>query len=468
MPPASTTLTATARLKIVKPVDGDWDALGRVFRALRAPAHRVLNAVVRELELNGPGEWWAPTDGDVKADRERCHPRTASYRIAGSIWRQERADAAARVAKKKPYAGDEAIAVLEPSSSVQLGLAGAAYARQQKFSKERWKGSMSLPSFKGGSPIYVAGQGVSLRAEDGAAILDMNLLVGGRTRVIVQACDGSGFAKLRTLLDAPDQIGDIRIIEDDRGHGGWFAFVSYSFAKPTPRHGGTMALHRGISCFLSAAVARSDENKQNAYTTILETGGDILKHKQGYTARRRDLGKQGRQLGAGAKGHGIARREERVTRLEDSEARWVKTKCQETAAHAIRLALKYGVSRILVEDWTNPAKDGAPELGAHVEYMVRSFPLAQLLTSIEWAAQKSGITVERMRTDNNSRDCPHCGHRHDQSQHGTFTCEKCELKRSADVVFAWNMLLRDGKAPGIAEANEATKRAVKKLRGKAA
>ncbi len=211
------------------------------------------------------------------------------------------------------------------------------------------------------------------------------------------------------------------------------------------------------------AVARSVEEVKDAYTTILETGEDIVRHKAGYTARRRSLGRQGRQLGAGAKGHGVDRRMERVTSLEDVEARWVRSKCQETAAHTIKIALAKGVSRILIEDWTNPAKDGAPELGEHVERLVRSFPLAQLRESIEWAAQKAGIAVDAVRTDNNSRDCPNCGHRHNHAQHGMFTCEKCELKRNADVIFAWNMLRKDGKKPGIDEANQAMQCAVTKL-----
>jgi len=457
-------LTATVRLKVVKPLDGDWDAIGRILRALRAPAHRVLNAVVRELEVKGPGEWWAPTPADMKAQREHCHPRTASYRIAGEFWRREIAEAAARIEKKKPYAGDEAIVACVPSSAVQLGLAGAAFARWQKFWKEKWKGTMSLPSFRGGSPIYVAGQGVELHTKDGNAVLDLNLVTGGRTRLVVQACDGSGFAHLRRLLDASDQIGDVRLVEDSRGKGGWFAMVAYSFPKPEAQPGVTMAVHRGIKTFLAVAIARSDEQRRDAYTTILETGEDILRHKQAYTARRRSLGRQGRQLGAGAKGHGVDRRHERITRLEDAEARWVRSKCQETAAHLIRLARAKGVGRILIEDWTNPAKDGAPELGEYIEYLVRSFPLAQLRECIEWAAKKAGITVEFVRTDHNARDCPACGHRHEHSQYGMFRCEKCELERNADVIFAWNMLRRTAMVPGIHEANEASNRAAKRLR----
>jgi transposase len=122
-----------------------------------------------------------------------------------------------------------------------------------------------------------------------------------------------------------------------------------------------------------------------------------------------------------------------------------------------------GATTILLEDWSNPAKDGAPELSEHVEYMVRSFPFAQLRETIEWGAKKRGYTVEVRSTNNNSRDCPSCGHQHDRAQSGTFACEACEFERSADVVFAWNMLRAAGHLAPIREANLAAIQAKKAL-----
>ena len=413
------TYTATARLRIVKPADGEWDALGRTLRALRAPLHRVLNATVRELEVERhSAPWWAPTDADRAEGRRICHPRTASYRLVGQFWQREREDAAARIAKGKPYRGDDAIAEIEPSSAAQLGAAGAAYARWQKFRKDAWKGATSLPSFKGNSPIYVASssKAVQLSARDGDVILEVRLATGGKARMIVQACDGSGFARLRHLLDGTAKLGDVRLIEDDDrtlGKRQWFAFLAFTMPVPERETGRTVAVHRGLRSFLTIAIARSGETARDGHSEILESGGDVLAHKAAYSARRRSLGRHKRELGAGAKGHGKARREEHITRLEGAEANWVKSKCQEVAAQLFRRMDRMGATHILLEDWGNPAKDGAPELGEHVEYLVRSFPLAQLRETIEWGAKKRGYTTQIVATDQNSRDCPACGHRHD-------------------------------------------------------
>lgn len=458
------TFTATARLRIVKPLDGDWDALGRTLRALRAPLHRVLNAVVRELEVaRTSAPWWAPTAGDIAEGRRVCHPRTAAYRLASHFWQEERRLATERLQKSKAYAGDDAIAATEPSSAAVLGAAGAAFARWQKFVKtDKWKGSSSLPSFRGGSPIYVASssKAVQLHAQDGQAVLEVRL-TDGRTRLAVQACDGSGFARLKHLLDGTAKVGDVRLIEDtDRvGKRQWFAFLSFTMPVPKVETGRTVAVHRGMRNMLAIAIARSATDKRDAHTEILETGEDIARHKAGYAARRRSLGQQKRQLGAGAKGHGKSRREEHITRLEDAEARYVKSKCQEIAAHLFRRMERLGATRIMLEDWTNPAKDGAPELGEHVERLVRQWPFAQMRETIEWGAKKRGYAVEIVATDGNSRDCPACGHQHDAAQPGPlFRCAKCMLERSVDVVFAWNMLRRDGKDAPLAEANAALKK----------
>ena len=506
------TITETVKLKIVCAENMPWSDLGAMLRALRAPLHRVINATIRELELAGGGPWWdkptprvykkaesepivaaaTGTDGDDTGGTS-CSPRTASYRMVSHFWAEEREAARARVAKKKFYPGDEQIAEFEPTGGgLVLGLAGEAFSKWStydspgksagggKCAAAKWSGKTSLPSAKQGQPICIAGQGVKFYAHDGVAVLDVSLVTSGRTQLVVQACDGSGFARLRRLLDAPDRIGSVKLIEkkatgsvrvtDEKTAARkscWLAYVSFSSPKPEQKSGLTMAVHRGVTKFLTVAVQRSAKGAMDAYATVLETGEDILKHKAAYAARRRSLGQQGRQLGAGAKGHGVDRRMERVTRLEDAEARWVLSKCQETAAHMVKLARAKGVGRLLLEDWNNPAQNGAPELGKRLEYLVRSFPMAQLRSCIEWAAKKEGLLVDIVPTDYNSRDCPACGHRHNAAHVGTFHCAnpKCELERDVDVVFAWNMLLRDGKEPGVKEHNQKIKQTKKLIGG---
>jgi len=458
-------LTGVVKAAIVKPLgDVTWEQFGSLLRALRAPLHRVLNGVVRELEVPhyDREDWWA----DPKDAAGLASPRTAAYRIAGTVWREECEAAAERVARKKEYPLDRVIAEHRPSSAAQLGAASIAFTRWKKFDKDRWRGETSLPSFKKESPIYLFNAGVQLRAEDGQYIASL-ALSGERIEVVLGVDGGHEHAKIAKILSGAARSGDGKIILVTDRHSKkpkWMLYLSMSWPAPERQEGRTMALHRGIKSFLSCAIQRSDTGAKDAFSAILETGEDLLRHKEAYSARRRSLGKQLRQLGAGARAHGKGRRYEAVTRIEDAEARWIRSKCQEVAAHACRLGEHKGVTRLLLEDWTNPARDGAPHLGEHIEYVIRSFPFAQLRESIEWAAKKRGWVVEIVKTDYNSRDCPNCGHRHDAAQVDTFRCANCMLERNVDIIFAWNMLARDGKTPGIEEAKQATKRVRGRMR----
>jgi len=441
-------VTATLRLEIVKPLELSWDELGRMFRALRAPLHRVLNGAVTELEVGERSSKYA--EGNTGGpDGLPLSPRTDSYRLTRDLWIAEREAARDRMSRGKGYTGDDAIVEIEPSSVTVLGLSGIAFARWQKWRKESWRGTQSIPSFKSGGPIYVASgrDNITITPSDGLSVLDVKLTKGPRVQMVVRPYGGAGFADLRHILDGEAKLGDLRIVEDDRGgKRKWQALVSYTYERESVASGRTMALHRGVKCFLTAAVAKSEDGRE-AWTRILETGDDIIRHKEAYRARRRSLGQQGRQLGAGAKGHGVDRRHERITRLEDAEARWVRSKCQEVAAHAMRDATQRGVSKILIEDWTNPVASKPVGENEHMDFYVRSFPLAQLRECIEWAAKRRGIEVVVVKTDYNSRTCPACGHVHETppvKHDRLFLCSSCKLERPVDVVASWNMLRRAG------------------------
>jgi transposase len=363
------------------------------------------------------------------------------------------------MASKKGYPLDKTIVEMAPSSALQLGAASVAFARWKKFDKERWKGTMSLPSFGNDSPIYISGAGVNVRVEDGRYIAALNLIEKAPRIEMSLALDGgSVHAHMRRVILGEAKLGDAKIIYVERKKK-WMLLMSVTWQAPAITPGRTMALHRGIRSFLTLAIARgNDPKKHDARTMILETGEDVVRHKQAYTARRRSLGQQRRQQGQGAHGHGIARAMQPITRLEDAEARWVRSKCQEIASHACKMGESYGVTRVLLEDWTNPAKDGAPELGEHVERLVRTFPFRQLRDAIEWAARKRGWTIVLVKGAGESRDCPNCGHTNEVTKSDLFRCKSCQLERPVDYIAVWNLLVRDGKTAGIAETTELIKR----------
>lgn len=456
------TWTQTLRFEVVKPLgERTWDQLGDMLRAFRAPLHRAMNAAITEIEL-------------TKARGDETHPQTVAYRTLGVAWKAEIEAARERVSKGKPYRGDEQIVAHEPGSSLQLGAASQVYTRWQRWNKERWRGTMVMPTFRGGSPVYVASSSnaVRLRAQDGSLVLSLRMLAGrsGPVDLVVRPYGGSGFADARRLidgLDAPEdapsgvKLGDCRLqyLEPKRSgdHGSWQALVSWTRPDaPALASGRTMALRRGITMFLVAATGSTESREARTWS---ETGDDVVAHKLAYQARRRSLGRQSRQLGTGAHGHGKARRFEHVTRLEDAEARWVQNKCREVAARAVKFAIVHGCSRILLEDWQSmPTPDGA---------RVTSWPYAQLKECIDWTARKHGLTIEEVATAYNARTCPLCGEVNEESM-AMFRCGNpgCRLERPRELVAAWNMLIA-ARSEGPRHPHNDMKRAARRARGKA-
>jgi transposase len=506
-------LTYTLSARIVKPLDGDWDALGSTLRALKAPLHRVLNVALSRVELascfvkegqtapqiaqhfNLPPETiQAPQPRQTQNGKKKreVNPQTVAfqqtlcYRFVCAAWEEERKRAAEKrketeeklnvaTSKLLHAKGDEAkkeganqvqalnralhhfqaLAETHPSSSVLLGASSHVMDRWKKWDKERWRGTMTLPTFKKDPPIYLSSSShaIVLKPVDGNAVLNLKVSKG-TTRVVIGVDGGSAHATLRHLLQNPEDVGDAKLVYR-RDKRTWEVRLTHTlFAR---EHGGTrtMAVHRGMGSLLTIAVARSHKNTKDAETKILEDGADILQHKKAYTARRRSLSQQGKQLGKGAKGHGVERRQERVTRLEDSEQRYVRTKCQEASAHLLKLAVRRGVGRILIEDWT------APDEGTG--WFIRNWPWAQLLTCILWSAKKEGVTLEVAK--GSCWKCPVCGSDGTLiKDNTTFLCNECRLERNRDVIYAWNMLVSDGKEAPVEEANKAEQKIVRKLK----
>jgi hypothetical protein len=456
------TYYATIRAEIVKPLGTDWDTLGRQLRSLSMPLHRVYNKAISELELMHTGRLLGLEDGNE---------RTILYQLVRDYWRIEREAAEDRVASGKSYHGDEDIATIAPASSAVLGAANAVWSKWKRYDDVRWKGTATLSTFGKGQPIEISSSSEAVRVsiEDGAIVLDLRLVADApHTRLVIRPNGGAHYGELRRAAADPNLIGNCKLIyEKARGSGDrhekWQALIAVQRTARPVTGKSVMAIHRGLRTFLVAAIAGDD--RKDALTMVLADGGDIVEHKRAYAARRASVGRHQRERGSGARGHGQDRRFEAVTRLKDKESNWVKTKCQQLAARVMHLAKKRGIAKILVEDWSNPARDGALGLDEHVEKLVRQFPLGALKDSIAWAAKGAGIEFSEVPTCGNSKRCPNCGHAHVVAQHPIFECEKCQLKRPVEMTFPWNMLVDHAGASGK-ELVKANNRAIKRARGR--
>lgn len=501
-------IVRTLRAEVVRPVDMSWDDGGAILRALSGPLHRVLNKAITDLELAvAAGGTLEVQDG--RTGKTKVVSRLAyAYNQIKRHWADERRRAAEAIPKFEALATQAAEALsrarsavetpglteeelkeaekqarkreselaaaqrtvatlqaqstLEPTSKVLNQVTAVLMARWKKWNELRWSGEMTLPTFSRRSPIYVRDEGVRLYKEGRHPVLELKLVVDPNVIRLGLRVDGAGaHAQLNELLENPDNVRSAQVCQNS--HGAWSVRIAFREAKRLTTGKRVMALHRGMLNFITAAIEKDEgAGAKKAITKVLEHGGAIVEHKRRYQARRRSLGWHGKSLGRGAKGHGHDRRYERLTELSDAEARFVQTKCQETAAHAIRMAKWYNVGHILVESWTAPrkrkSKSKQPDTqleAAEVEetsWYVRNWPWAQLLGCIEWAAKKEGIKVTTVPGCSEGLLCPNCGSPDGTTDSvGTYKCPACDLKRPRDIIYSWSMLRAVGAEPGIKE-----------------
>jgi IS605 OrfB family transposase len=407
-------LTRTVQVELAKPLDASWDVVGSRLRVLRSQMHRLLNAGIVGLVAN----------------RYFDEPYRALEFIKDEI------------AEIEAWAAEHNAAHLQ-QLEMPSGVTDACQRRCQQM-VDQWrkaKGDKRIPSFKRGAPIFIRdGRWQLKQAERGFGFAtrlwaDRKTPVFERmpwTRFAVVPSKGWHYSLLKRLATDPTvKLGNCQLVYDEHRKK-WYAKLAFTAHEPLPEQGRkdiALALNRGRHCFLYAASNMAGKHR------ALMDGRDVLAVKQGFAARRSSMKAHMRTPGHGARGHGKGRWHESYRALEDAEARYIHTTCQQVAAAAIRFALAIGAATILIEDFNT--------IVAEDSRFIDRWPWYQLKQAVTWAAKKAGIEVVEVPSEYISSACPRCGNL-DPSQHNTrtgmFHCAKCAFVRSADLVATLNML----------------------------
>jgi transposase len=428
-------LTRTARIELAFPLDGvSWEQAGAGhgrLGVLRSVMHRLLNAAVTGLFAN-------------KHMRERDQANALAYikREVGEIedW-----------ARKKKV---EHLKELRLPSNVTDALQSYANDKVQKYWKD--KGKTRIPSMAEGAPIMVRDGGWELTLDQQGRFTYRVKLWDGRgedtwMRFAVRATKDWHYSLLKRIATDPTvKVGSCQIVRDvDRKK--WYAMLAFTTNDPAQTAkrdpGIVVALNRGRHNFLFAASNVAGKSR------VLWPGEHILRTKQRTAAQRWERRRAQRIAGAGAKGHGKARRYREYEALGDYEARYVRTVCQQAAAALAAYAERLGAGRVLIEDFNTVQEDAR---------YVPTWPWYQLKQAIAWACKKAGLALEVVPAEYISSTCSRCGNV-DPAQHnlstGTFHCKRCEFERPADLVASLNMLEQAGEdisgwRKGFKEADE--------------
>lgn len=378
--PMTRKLTAAIKLRLVRPIDRDWDEVGARLRALAYLGHRVLNgtmsrlAMAAELPEHVPGEWKSrenpksekrpggkPSSYQMtarsieRANEERIKVRVCKWCAGTGV---EPPDPPLKRMKKQPerapgetcsrcdgvrsYVIGEAV---EVPSEIHAGWDRMASRRHMADRGDVIRGAKSIATYRAPAPIAVtsSGQAFSLGHDGRGYTLDVPLYAGGkdgRVRFAVRPDGNGAWAHLRRMLGA--KLGDLKIVNAGKK---WIAIVSYSWEEEIAEAGShpdaTIALADDGSPEIRIAGRRAKR---------LYEGSSIQHQRRVFSARRKSRSKHQRDIGKGARGHGRTRALAHYHAVDDAEQRWLRSISQEISAKAVKEAKLRGCRGVVVDE----------------------------------------------------------------------------------------------------------------------
>lgn len=469
-------LTRAVGATLAKPLgDRTWDVVGPELKDLADFAFRGMNFVGLEcLKAMGVPTTVSLETRTYRWINEYLEQHRAYWANKSTVgWSEENADG--RLHKQRTEAKIIRRSVLVVPSNVLGALSRLAHQKHKTWRKDAVRGTKRPPWMNYGHPI-VWGEAWDLERDDKGYVLSIKMCrqhpvcikkpscLCKPTRFALRVDGGNAHAQFRRMTSDPEvKLGNVQIFHDARKND-WSVRISYDAPMPPKAvldPSKVLVVHRGMREFLTLAtvagtVIRGSDlpgAKGWAKTTTTGLSGMIAGAKKQFHRRRRDF--QMKKRAAPKLGRGWWHATKLYRDLEDTEALFVKTVCQQIAARTVTYANINECGRIVLDDWSarQAAWDADKAGQLYLAMLVRRWPFAMLREAIEWAAKKAGIEVIVVPAAYESQTCPLCKHVDPKSDRGDgmFVCTGCELRYGTDAIAAWNMAIAAG-SPGAFEA----------------
>lgn len=413
-------MVKVVRLRIIKPVELDWEVLGKALNECSYEVMQLRNRAMREYYL---------TD---KVSREH-YKRTGEsmeyvlngkkYSLSGYIY--------ALLTDTCHYANSEVrSAVFQDVNKKWKGI-----------SKDVNTGKMSLPTYKQGCPIEISSRSIKLEydADTDNFYLVFRLLskvgsselglANGVFKVLVAVEDKSKRTILERCVDGIYSIAGSKIM---RVKNKWVFNLSYSFEPQvtnTLDKDTILGVDMGIVYPVYMAVS-------NSYAREKIVGGEIEAFRKRIVKRKNELYQQAKYCGQGRVNHGTKKRIEPICKIGSKEADARDTFNHKYAKFVVQTALKYGCGTIQMEDLSGIAVDNK---------FLQNWTYFDLQTKIINKAKEVGIEVVLIDPAYTSQRCHKCGciHSDNRKTQSEFECIACGYKGNADYNAAKNISIRD-------------------------
>lgn len=403
--------------EILKPVDVDWDTLGKILRDTQHAVWKTKNRTVQML--------WDLEN--AKYSYEQRFNEKFRFSDLG-------------IGVKDPASDIYRICTNDFPFVYSYILNVAVREAQQRFKSmlsDILKGNVSLPSFKRDTPIPVRAKQMKLYQEDKEYFAQIGLLSRNYakennlpTRFTVKLiAKGGAKAIIDRLLSGEYKLRDSRILR--RGKK-WFLSLTYRFESEPAEldENNIMGIDLGDNNLATIAF-------NNSIDRYFIPNDEIKEFNKRIRQRRKALLMQGKFCGEGRIGHGIKTRIKPIKKLSGKIANFRNTTNHKYAKYIVNLAVKHGCGVIQMEDLTGVKRDREKQLEDWTYY--------DLQQKIEYKAKERGINVVYVKPAYTSQRCSQCGHiaKENRKSQSEFECTNCGFKTHADYNAARNIATKD-------------------------
>lgn len=424
-------ITKTIKYQIVKPLDCNWDLLGRVLRDINYETRKILNQTIQLC-------WeYSNFSSDYK-DKHGVYPNNQEvlkYKgIDGYIY---------NILKDK-Y---KRLNTGNLSQTLKSG-----YDRWKADQKDIFLGKKSIPCFKKDCPIDLANKSINIYKEDNNYIAKLSLLSrayknelgvkSGQIKVVLKANDNSQKAILNRIISGQYKLCASQIINTKNK---WFLHISFKFEPEEKKldHNRILGIDLGVVNVATLQVFDKVTNKYDwlKYNQCVLEGSELIAFRQRIEKRREGLKKQAKVAGDGRVGHGRHTRMKPLNKISDKIAKFRDTYNHKISRYIVDFALKHNCGIIQMEDLTGFSQKAK-------EAFLKNWSYCDLQEKIKYKAEENCIEVVLVNPQYTSKRCNKCGHIHEENRicktnQSKFKCMSCGYESNADINAARNIAIPD-------------------------
>lgn len=361
-----TLLTKVMKYQIIKPVDCEWDVLGKVLRDLQYDTRQIMNKTIQLC-------WeWQGFSSDYKL-RFEVYPKPRE--VLG-------------------YSGLDGYCY-DRLKTVFTKLNTANLTTSIRKAVQRWKtdytdiltGTKSIASYKANVPIDLHNKSISVYKENGNYYAKLSLVStslknelgrkSGQFCVLLNEGDKSSKDILYRCIDGTYKISASQIVLRDKK---WLLYLSYSF-KPTFKKLNSeqiLGVDMGIVYPVYLAI-------HNSPIRAKIDGGEIDNFRKQVEKRKKEMQRQGKYCGAGRIGHGIKTRVKPIGFAQEKISNFRNTINHKYSRYIVDFAFKNNCGTIQMEDLKGISTENT---------FLKNWTYYDLQQKITYKAQELGIAVK--------------------------------------------------------------------------